>query len=367
MAAVDVLTDASALAEVEPEWRALAESRGNAFVSPEWFHAWLPHLGPRTKPWVLVVRTDDGSLRGLLPLVASVGRGPRRLRFAGGRFGDYFHPVAAAEDEEACAVAAGQALHERSGSWAVLVLDKVDVSSPWVDQVRGKPPNPTLPAVEDHREWLPYIDLSGFSSWDDYLATRSKNFRGQARRELRVLERDHSASFRRTLHASELDTDLASFFDLHERRWSGRGRSTLAHEPARAALADFAAAALKAGWLRLWFLEVDARPIASWYGWRVGPRYAFYQSGLDPAWSQRSAGLVLLGRTIRDAIEDGAREYEMLGGNEPYKGRFETARREAKTIVISRRFHTGRAAALVEVGARRLARRIRRSASRLIR
>jgi CelD/BcsL family acetyltransferase involved in cellulose biosynthesis len=359
VATVDVLTDVSALAEVEPEWRALAESRGNAFVSPEWYHAWLPHLGPRAQPWVLVLRREDGALQGVIPLVASIGRRPRRLRFAGGRFGDYFHPVSAIADEDACATVAAQALRDRHRDWAILVLDKVDVTSSWVDRLRGEPANALLPAVEDHREWLPYIDLSGLSSWEEYLATRSKKLRSQLGRELRVLERDHSVRFRRTLEASELEADVESFFDLHERRWTGRGRSTLAHEHVRAALADFAAAALAAGWLRLWFLEVDGHPIASWYGWRVGPRYGHYQSGLDPAWSRRSAGLILLGRTIRDAIEDGAIEYDMLGGGEEYKRRFETGRREAKTIVVTPRFHPVRGIAAAGVGARRLARRLR--------
>jgi CelD/BcsL family acetyltransferase involved in cellulose biosynthesis len=362
VAAVDVLTDASALSEVETEWRSFAESRGNAFISPEWFHAWLPHLGPRTRPWVVVMRRDDGGLFGLLPLVSSSGRRPRRLRFAGGRFGDYFHPASAAEDEEAFALAAGDALRERRREWAMFILDKVDVTARWVNRVRGANSR-ALPAVEDHREWLPYIDLSGLTSWDEYLATRSKHFRSHIRRDMRVLERDHSVRFRRTLDASELDVDLASFFDLHERRWKGRGRSTLAQGNARAALSDFAARALQAGWLRLWFLDVDGRPVASWYGWRVGPRYAHYQSGLDPGWSRRSAGFVLLGRTIRDAIEDGAMEYDMLAGGEGYKSRFETGRREARTLLVTPPLHPARAVAAAGVGARRLVRRLRKARS----
>jgi hypothetical protein len=152
----------------------------------------------------------------------------RLLRFAGGHFGDSFHPVSAPEDEDDCALATGQALRQRGKEWAILILDNVDVGSSWIDQVRGDRSTALLPAVEDHREWLPYIDLSDFSSWEDYLATRSKNFRSHARRALRVLEQDHAARFRRTLDASELEADLASFFDLHERRWRGRGSSTLA-------------------------------------------------------------------------------------------------------------------------------------------
>jgi hypothetical protein len=74
--------------------------------------------------------------------------------------------------------------------------------------------------------------------------------------------------------------------------------------------------------------------------------------------TQRSAGLVLLGRTVRDAIEEGAMEYDLLAGGDAYKRRFETGLREARTLVVTPRFHPARAAAAVGVGARRLARRL---------
>jgi CelD/BcsL family acetyltransferase involved in cellulose biosynthesis len=82
------------------------------------------------------------------------------------------------------------------------------------------------------------------------------------------------------------------------------------------------------------------------------------RAGFDPGWSQRSAGLVLLGRTVRDAIEEGAMEYDLLAGGDAYKRRFETGLREARTLVVTPRFHPARAAAAVGVGARRLARRL---------
>jgi CelD/BcsL family acetyltransferase involved in cellulose biosynthesis len=357
LATVDVVTDLAALEEVEPAWRALAEGRGNAFVSPQWFRAWLTRGDEETTPWVVVVRDGEG-VRGLLPLVTSARGRPRRLRFAGGGFGDYFQPVSAAEDEEAVALAAANALRERQREWEALVLDHVDVTAPWVESLL-RSSTPRLAAVEDHRDPLPYIDLTGISSWDDYLATRSRSFRAHLRRELRVLEREHTVRFRRSRDPGQLGADVSAFFDLHELRWRARGASTLSRPGARRALHDFAAAALEAGWLRLWFLDVDEQPIAAWYGWRVGERYAHYQSGLDPVWSRRSAGLVLLGKTIRDAIEEGAAEYDMLAGGEAYKQRFATGRREARTLIVTRAWHPVRVLATAAVSARRVARRLR--------
>ncbi|HET8651942.1 MAG TPA: GNAT family N-acetyltransferase [Gaiellaceae bacterium] len=356
-ASVDVVTDLAALADFERAWRALAESRENAFISPEWFRAWLARQPGETAPWVVVVRDEEG-LRGLLPLVISLRERPRRLRFAGGPFGDYFHPVSAAQDEETVAFAAANVLAQRKGDWSVIILDNVDIAAQWVVSLRRWSMR-RLAAVEDHREVLPYIDLSGISSWDDYLATRSRKFRAHLRRELRVLERDHAVRFRRTLSAAELTADVSAFLDLHERRWQTRGTSTLSRPGAHSALLNFAAAALDAGWLRLWFLEIDEQPIAAWFGWRIGQRYAHYQSGLDPAWSRRSAGIVLLGRTIRDAIEEGAAQYDMLSGGEAYKQRFANGDRQTRTLVLTRAWHPVRVLATTSIAMRRVARRLR--------
>src|ERR687891_899244 len=41
----ELIMDASALRGLEGEWRALAESRGNAFLTPEWFFSWHRHYG----------------------------------------------------------------------------------------------------------------------------------------------------------------------------------------------------------------------------------------------------------------------------------------------------------------------------------
>jgi CelD/BcsL family acetyltransferase involved in cellulose biosynthesis len=127
---------------------------------------------------------------------------------------------------------------------------------------------------------------------------------------------------------------------------------------ARAALTSFAGAAFRAGWLRLWILEVDGRPAAAWYGWHLGGRYAYYQAGLDPDWSSSSLGFLLLARTVRAAFEEGAEVYELLAGAEGFKRRFATGEEEVETIVVSRQGRPERAITAVGVGVRRLGRRL---------
>ena len=121
---------------------------------------------------------------------------------------------------------------------------------------------------------------------------------------------------------------------------------------------DFAAAALERGWLRLWLVEVEGRAVAAWYGWRLGPVYSYYQAGFDPDWGDASVGLVLLAHTVRAAIEEGAGEYDLLLGDEPYKARFADSEREVETLVLTPALHPRRLAMAAEAGVRRGAARL---------
>ena len=44
------IDDPVGLAEVEGDSRRLAEARGNAFLTPEWFHCWFAEYGDGPTP-----------------------------------------------------------------------------------------------------------------------------------------------------------------------------------------------------------------------------------------------------------------------------------------------------------------------------
>ncbi len=291
----EVITDPHHLGEIEPDWRSLAERRGNAFLTPEWYFAWLRSYGEHADPAVVTLRAPAGDLQGVMPLVRDRAARPRSLRFGGANVADHLHPAAAAiEEEEAVALAAGARLGGEISGWSTIVLDNVDADAGWWRAMMSAAPV-SLVAFSYRETTLPRIQLP--ASWETYLAGRSRNFRSQLGRKLRALERSHEVRFRRTQAASELTSDLETFFRLHDARWESRGGSSSATERVRSFHADFAEAALERGWLRLWLMEVDGDSVAAWYGWRLGERYSYYLAGFEPRWSDASVGLLLLAHT----------------------------------------------------------------------
>jgi CelD/BcsL family acetyltransferase involved in cellulose biosynthesis len=333
-------------------WRELAEMRSNPFLTPEWTSAWRATY-PDEQAWVVLWRCD-GELRGVLPLVRVRRPSGWVLRFAGARRGDWFTPACARADERAMGNAVARLLAERRGDWRLLELDRVAADSEWPSALRDASPEVFGRPAERRTDVLPFIDIG--EGYDAYFAGRSRNFRSQLGRRRRKLERDHGLTFRMTATAAELDADLRTFFVLHDERWDGRGGSSSGQGSVRELHRRFAAAMLQRGALRLWIGEADGEPASAWYGWRIADRYCYALAGLSAKFESLALGNVTLAHTIEQAADEGARIYDLMWGDEPYKQRFETGRRQAATWTVGRRRSPALAGARVRNAAEQRAR-----------
>lgn len=341
-ATVEVIEADEALRPLLEPWRGLAAARGCAFATPEWFFAALETLHPEAAPAVAVVRDDGGEVTGLLPLVAwPHGRGGRLASFPATRFGDLFEPLAERGREEEMVALAAPALGRHLGARCRVDLGRVEAGAGWWQALARAWPGP-MTAVPQPDEPLPYISLPGLD-WQGYLATRSGQLRNQVKRKMRSLQREHEVRLCRTEAADEVVSDLETLFELHDARFETRDDlSSIAGSGARDFHRRFAAAAHERGWLRLYRLEADGAAVAAWYGWRVGERFSYYQAGFDPAWSRYSVGFLLLAETIREAIDEGAAEYDLLLGDEAFKARFATDQRVGRRVLIAPPISPGR-------------------------
>ncbi len=348
----ELITEASAIASIEDEWRRLAVGAGSAFVSPEWTRAWLAAT-PTDRPLIGAVRRDDDSLAGVMPLVADrAGRGAT-VRFAGAALGDRFGPAAVPGDEAAVAAATMREIDRAGRSPALTILHRVDSAGEWPSAMAAAARRRSV-LIEQSPAELFYIPTAGLD-WDGYLATRSQKFRQRVARGLeKSLVKEHSYTVRDCASATELDADLATLFRLHDLRHSDD--SSIAANRDRGFIADFAHRALEREWLRLRVLEIEGDPVAAFLAWCVGGRYAIYQSGFDPAWARYSVGALLLVHTVRAGIEEGAEEVDMLLGEEAYKQRFAAATREVHTVTVAPARSARRLLSAAEAGARKRAR-----------
>src|SRR3954452_10117184 len=309
---------------VRAEWSAVAERSRNVFVTPEWAEIWRDHYAPGAALRLLACHDSDGALRALWPLYVAA-RGPVRLvRLAGHGPADELGPACALEDRPFAAHALRAALAERRLGGKALLAERLAGDLDWPALLGGR-------AL--HREASPVIPIAG-RSWEDYLASQSRNFREQAGRRRRKLEREHAIEITMTSDPAQLGDDMDTLIALHEQRWAG-GESDAFAGANGAFHRAFAAVALERGWLRLWILRADGAPVAAWHGFRFGGVDAFYQSGRAPSWDRASVGFVLMAHTVRLAFDDGMAEYRLLRGEEGYKGRWAAEDRPVEIVVAA--------------------------------
>lgn len=291
------------------EWEALAAEAGNIFTTVEWASAWLDHLRGDASPLLASCRRADGSTAAILPLVAGREGRLRVIRLLGHGPADRLAPICAPADRHAVARALRSFIADSGCD--LFIGEQMPVDEGWTE---------SLGATVLEREANPVLGIDGLG-WEQFLAGRSSNFRGQVRRREKRLAKQGELRFRLTDDTGDLPADLETLFRLHDARWQCSGESAFVGR-ARDLHRAFARDALERGWLRLWLLELDDRPLAAWYGFRYGGAEWYYQSGRDPAADADAVGFVLFCHTIREAMNDGMREYRLLRGDEGYKARF---------------------------------------------
>ncbi|HEX6215374.1 MAG TPA: GNAT family N-acetyltransferase, partial [Vicinamibacterales bacterium] len=102
------------------------------------------------------------------------------------------------------------------------------------------------------------------------------------------------------------------------------------------------------GWLRLLFLQVNGRRIATSYASRYQDRLSFFKTGYDPEFSAYAPFKLLTYFTIREGFGDGLREVDFLGDAEPWKLEWTTTTRPHDWLFVfghtmrSRLVHTAK-------------------------
>ena len=309
------------IGEARTEWTSLAAASENPFTTVEWCDSWFEHAAAGARA-LLFAAVDGGQTVAIVPLVIIRGRYVRKARFLGFGAANELGPVCSPDGLARGAEAVRLALEATRREWDVFHGETLPGTG-WPER---------LGATLVSREGSPVV-RGPWPSWDDYLATRSHNFRGELRRKERRLLEGGLAG--RTVSAKdELGPALDALFELHRRRWGAEASPFFAGLEAfhRA----FSEIAFERGWLRLRVLELDGEIVSVTHGFRFGGSEWSYQFGRDPELERGSLGLIASAQAIREAFAEGAREFKLGPGRQDYKLRFATDDPGLETVGIAR-------------------------------
>lgn len=339
---------AAELAGLAPAWEQLAGR--TPFLSGDWLTGWWRHYGaslPDAELSVLGV-FDGNTLLGLAPWYIERQRQLGRvIRFLGtGEVcSDYLSVPCERGSEEPVAGALSRWLVDEhpaeitadgAARWDVLELTDVDPRCEVVPRLANLLADEGCPV--DRRTGPNCWRLQLPESWEAYVSQLSKSHRKQVRRLERDLTTSGRAAFHTVMHSSELDEGWNILVELHQRRRQSLGEPGCFSSPQFAAFHRAVAEAfLRAGRLRLHWLEWDGRPIAAEYHLAGDDAVYAYQAGIDPDALQVEPGRLISIAVIRQAIAEGRRAIDFLRGDEPYKAHWRAEPRASLEFRIASR------------------------------
>ncbi|MCD9185623.1 MAG: GNAT family N-acetyltransferase [Pyrinomonadaceae bacterium] len=329
----------NALAEVREDWTNLFVRTGCApFLSFEWISAWYEKLAEDREIYLLKAYKNE-KLIGILPLCLHTksvfGFKFRQFGFLGEEIGGADHLDLIAEDENKAEIweRIFEFLREEKDFDSVNLqnLAQSSESVPILENLCKRDKSFLFRNISSFV--CPQINLN--SGWEGVLSAskRKDNFK----RRLKKLEKMPDFEFCSVTEKAEIPAAFERFAFLHEKRWEKDGGSEATGLPQlmkfhRAVVKELAEKNL----VRFDEIWVEGACRASVYGLDNGKVFYYYNAGYDLDWANRSVGMVLIGLSIKAAIERGNMLYDFLRGEENYKFDWSNTQENLVTVKLNR-------------------------------
>lgn len=298
-------------ASLEKPWRDLLPTctTNHIFLTPQWRRVWWQAFGSGHELLLLSVRRDT-ELVGIIPLM----RQGETISFICGRdVCDYMDFIVRQGEE--LTVFSQLLDYFEPMEWSYMDLHLLHPYSLTLNFLAPLAKQKGYLVEITQEDVSPQILLP--SSWDEYLSQLKKKDRHELRRKLRRLDQVKSTRFFTITNKEQLPQGLIDFFALF--KLSQGEKADFMTEQMRGFFEAMVEALAEAGYIRLYFLEVDGIRVASALCFDYDNELYLYNSGYDPAYASLSVGLLLKALCIKEGIREGKKRFDFLRGDEPYK------------------------------------------------
>jgi CelD/BcsL family acetyltransferase involved in cellulose biosynthesis len=282
-------------------------------------------------------RMRHGSERALTPVPPSA----KAVFFGASYHADYATVLAEPADLPAVAEAVAAYLASPdAGPWDVVDLRRLRCGDP-----AGEYLAVALGALEMTNSWTlnveredvcPVATLPAGTDMEGYLSTLGKKERHEVRRKVR---RAQAVGEIRLEDSTDPLRDLDVFIELHQKRWGEDGlfRPGPGGDQSRVFFRRLFELFGPDGPLRLTFLTVGGRCIASGIHFETPDAILYYNAGVDPDARDLSPGVLMVHAYVARALAKGIRRLDFLRGDEPYKYDWGALDEPIQRILVRRR------------------------------
>jgi CelD/BcsL family acetyltransferase involved in cellulose biosynthesis len=182
---VAVIRDPRAFAALEEEWDDLYHNcpRATPYQSWAWLYSWWEAYGEDYELRLITMRSGEGLLVGLIPLMLERRWGFGKLLFIGTGLASDYLDVLVRRDWEAEVCEAGVQALEHMDGWHIAELRNIGPTATIWDFLKGW--NGPRIDLQQGRLWVAEV-----KPWDELLASLSRNNRKAVHRRLRRAQED---------------------------------------------------------------------------------------------------------------------------------------------------------------------------------
>lgn len=319
---VETVTDESAFLALESAWNEAVHRAGIAypFLRHEWLRTWWACFGGGAGLHIIVVRAG-GRIAAIAPLmhetVRMYGVPVRRLRLLHNDHTPRADFIVAERHSEAYA-AIWRTLSAQRDLWDVLQLGQLPQESRTGTTIRALADRDGCQSGVWRSGDSPYLELAG--RWEQYFEGRPSKFRQNLRNRLSRLTKLGTPALETLDDPASILRARDEAFRLEASGWkAGAGTAVCSDPHVHRFYTRLAECASIEGWLRLLFLTVDGRRIATSYGSQYANRLFLFKTGYDPEYAPCSPFKLLTYFALQDAFAQRLHELDFLGDTEPWK------------------------------------------------
>jgi CelD/BcsL family acetyltransferase involved in cellulose biosynthesis len=188
----------------------------------------------------------------------------------------------------------------------------------------------------EREDVCPVVTFPDGADMEGFLATLGKKERHEIRRKVR---RAQAVGEIRLEDSADPLSDLEAFIELHQKRWGNDGLfpATQGGEQSRVFIRRLFELFGPDGPVRLTFLTVGGRCIASGIHFEAADSLLYYNAGVDPDARDLSPGVLMIHAYVARALAKGTRRMDFLRGNESYKYEWGAVDEPIQRLLVRRR------------------------------
>lgn len=326
---------------LKENWNELLESsqeKNNVFLRHEWFDAWWQAFGTGKNLFILLYYDDKQKLVGIAPFMLFrdiyKGLSYKRLGFIEDPNAPSMNFIVKQKCEEKVICGFMEFLLNREQKrWHAAVLNKIPDSSSTISICTQFLQDNKAGFLLRKSQNSPYIAMK--SDWKRFLKTTSAKFRKQLRNKINKLHKAGDVKFDVCRDVGSNSEHLNDALFVSSRSWKHQEGTSMTSTHQRKKFFELLSnVAAKNGWLRIWLLKLNGKPIATEYHLEYNRKTHAMRGDFDESYASLSPGSALEAHIIEQCFKNGVLEYDFCGLPYGYKMRWTRLLHERSNLLF---------------------------------